>query len=158
MKLRSLARVQSTRPRLSIQSPSREARFKCLRLAPLSRAERNASIIFTVRQKRNLVVDKDRRGKAESGSRKKGREEGAAGERVSVAAMGPPDLRSLVFFPPFRSSPLRSLVPPHPNETRSSHVTLNWSIISQSSSQPPTFAVLGRYVTIRARQSRRFLR
>lgn len=34
-----------------------EARFKCLRFAPLSR---NASIIFTVRQKRNLLVDKDR--------------------------------------------------------------------------------------------------
>lgn len=157
MKLRSLARVQSTRPRLSIQSPSREARFKCLRFAPLSRAERNASITFTVRQKRNLVVDKNRRGKAESGSRKKGREEARQGrECLWRHGTTRPSLPRL--FPPFRLPPLRYLLPPLPNETRSSHVTLNWSIISQSSSQPPTFAVLGPYVTIRARQSRRFLR
>lgn len=84
---RPMMYVQSIESRLSVQSwTDREARFECLRFAPLSAPERNASIIFTARQKRNLIVDKDRRGKAESESGKKGDK----GRESVCGAMGPP--------------------------------------------------------------------
>lgn len=87
-------------------------------------------------RKRNLVVDKDRPGEAESRRQKKKEKGGEKGANWSKerkrekrkkddGAMGPPPKLSLPheFFP--ASSRL--------DETRSSHVTLNWSIIWQSS-------------------------
>lgn len=82
-------------------------------------------------RKRNLLVDKDRGGRKK---RERGREgselierERERGKRKKDdGAMGPPPKPSLS---PTNFSPATSRL----DETRSSHVTLNWSIIWQSS-------------------------
>ena len=104
-----------------------------LRFTPLSQwSKRNLSVIFTVRQKRNLLVGEDRRARKKGGKsvrwgeRKRG--EGGTRKRERRWRHG---TTSRVLFPhdifPCLVTPSRL------DETRPSHVTLNWSIICQSS-------------------------
>lgn len=123
-------------PRLfSIQSFNRaKARFERLCFATLSRwSERNLSIIFTVRQKRNLLVDKNRPSEAESGSQERGRDEHTKRrhEERKREMMAPGDHDQGTLSP--RLFPLLRHITSRLDETRPSHVTLNWSIIWQSS-------------------------
>lgn len=81
-------------------------------------------------RKRNLLVDKDRGGRKKRERGEKGanwsKERERGKRKKDDGAMGPPPKPSLS---PTNFSPATSRL----DETRSSHVTLNWSIIWQSS-------------------------